>query len=210
MSTDPYWAQYWLLFDSPADVITLLDSHTLSLALTHNPANLITLIKVLCTHIFTLLALPSFPGTPARGGFPFIQVVGNGSSTNDEDLAKEALTCVRVLSRVIPFVISSQVGGGDGLEDSIFWSKERVKVEKAPAGDEGDGQFVIDDEDEGEGGTEETDEWEDVPPLAESLLSALVGLAFVAGFTVSEECRPDEGAIAYVIWYVRFDFLDCN
>lgn len=86
------------------------------------------------------------------------------------------------------------------MEESIFWAKERVKVEKGPAEDEGDGQFVIDDEEEGEGAAGETDEFEDVPPLAESLLSALVELAFVAGFTVSEECRPDEGAIAYVIW----------
>jgi hypothetical protein len=79
-------------------------------------------------------------------------------------------------------------------------------------------QFVIDDDDDDDEVTEDDknrltekpvqlaaedpglDE-EELPPLAERLIAALVDLAFVPGFTVAEECRTDDmTAIAYVIW----------
>ena len=144
---EPYWAQYWLLFDSPTDVLTLLDSTTLSTA---NPANLSTLTTVLSSHLFSLLSLPSFP---------------HSQSGTDADLAREALNCVRVLSRVVPFVIKGPQYGDemDRLEEAVFWRREKVKVEKPVAEDE-EGQFVIDDEEE----TDEAEEqWEEEPPLAE-------------------------------------------
>ena len=46
------------------------------------------------------------------------------------------------------------------------------------------------------------EQWEEEPPLAEKLLAALVDLLFVPGFTVAEECRTEDGAVAYVIWFV--------
>ncbi|KAL8277523.1 hypothetical protein RQP46_010078 [Phenoliferia psychrophenolica] len=196
---DAYWSQFWLLFDSPTDVITLLDSTTLSLALHRQPTNLSTLVTVLASHLSHLLSLPDFPHSPP--------------SSPLEDLAKEALNCVRVLSRVVPVVVRPTAH----LENSLFWTSERVKVEKAPAvptkeGVQETGQFVIDDEDEDEpavvaegkddetGKGEDEDEWENLPTLAERLITALVDLCFVPGFTVPEESRTGDGAIAYVIW----------
>lgn len=188
-------------------MITLLDSASLSHTLIRRPENLLTLINVLSTHLFSLLALNDFPlGRPG------------------EDLSKEALNCVRVLSRVVPFVSGVGLGkerGAEGnLERTVFWRREKVKVKKAPAEsfglekrteeDGGDSQFVIEDEDENEeeegGGNneknEEEEEWEEAPPLATKLLTALVDFMFVPGFTVPEECRlPDGGPISYVIWY---------
>lgn len=105
------------------------------------------------------------------------------------------------------------------MEDVIFWTRERVLVEKTPpvpvkVGVEETGQFVIDDEDDHDESpvpevTEEVEEWEDLPSLAERLLTALVDLAFVPGFTVPEESRTSDGAVAYVIWCVplRFRFF---
>lgn len=203
-SIGPYWNQYYTLFDSPTDVITLLDSNTLTQTLSHNPANLHTLIRVLSQHLFHLLALPNFPYSAKSKG------IWKGGEA-ERDLGREALNCVRVLSRVIPFVFGGQVGGegNEGLEDEIFWLKERIEVEvdseRVDASKEEVGQFVIDDEDDEDepASTRETQDgpkFEEVAPLAERLLSALVDLSFVAGFTVPEECRADDGPISYVIW----------
>ncbi|KAM0746881.1 hypothetical protein T439DRAFT_306349 [Meredithblackwellia eburnea MCA 4105] len=218
---NPYWAQYWLLFDSPTDVITLLDTSTLSLALARRPANIVTLIQVLTTHLFTLLSLPNFPHSSTGSSVP-----RGLSGAPDEDLAREALNCIRVLSRVVPAVMrpesAAEMPEATTLEDAIFWTSERVKVKKAPSvpekelpgPEEGEGQFVIEDEDDEDeqeqeqGGAitdnhekkEEEPEWEDLPTLAERLLTALVDLAFVPGFTVPEECRTSDGPVAHVIW----------
>jgi hypothetical protein len=112
----------------------------------------------------------------------------------------------------------------DRLEEAIFWTSERVRVERPlvppvvvvqePDDDDEAGQFVIEDEDDEDAGTAtpkkatpapvavEEDEWEELPPLAERLLAALVDLAFVPGFTVPAERRTADGAVAYVIWFV--------
>lgn len=170
-------------------MITLLDLTTLSLALSRQPSNLATLISVLSTHLFALLALPDFPHSTTR------------------DLAKEALNCVRVLSRVVPVVVRPAAA----LEDALFWVRGRRRVERPPTVPgkedvEETGQFVIDDEDDEPPVVDqavEEDCWEDLPSLAERLLTALVDLAFVPGFTVPEESRTGDGAIAYVIWWAH-------
>ncbi|KAI5477870.1 hypothetical protein MNV49_005855 [Pseudohyphozyma bogoriensis] len=184
---DPYWAQYWLLFDSPTDVLTLLDSPTLHLTLQRHPRNLITLLHVLCDHLWSLLRLPSFPLPPASPAPPV-------------DYTREALNCVRVISRIAPFLV------GTTLEDDVFWKRETIVVGRTPTTEIGEeeGQFVIDDEeDEEEGGetaTEKGEETRELPALAERLLATLVDLAFIPSFTVAEECRTQDGPISYVIW----------
>lgn len=204
--TDPYWVQFWLLFDSPSDVNTLLDSYTLSLALKQNPTNLITLINVVSNHLFTLLASSEFPGPSGINWNP------TGSNV---DLSREALNCVRVLARVIPFVFQNQSDTGGSLEEGIFWTREKVEmvaptVEASQQATEAS-QFVIDDEDEDE--VEESNpeipekQFTELPPLAERLLASLVDLLFVAGFTLPEECK-NEGAISYIIWEPGIAALD--
>ena len=117
---------------------------------------------------------------------------------------------MRVLGRVTPFA----VGGAEGLEERIFWREERVQVDASRTSDRsssevegGDGQFVLEDEDDNDEGQRTPrqgpaaeEEYEIIPPLAERLLAALVDLAFVPGFTVAEECRTADGAVSYVIW----------
>jgi hypothetical protein len=195
-------------------VHTLLDSSTLLLTAQQSPVNLATLITVLCDHLFDLLSIPSFPHPPPtpRGA-------------EQRDLVREALNCLRVLSRVVPFVLGPQSTEPGELEEAIFWRIERTRVERrestsaeagrssteAPKEEEEEGQFVIDDEDDEDdsanatptaaaGPSQPKEEWEEIPPLAERLLAALVDLAFVPGFTVAEECRTQDSAVAYVIW----------
>lgn len=161
-------------------------------------------MQVLCEHLLTLRSSPTFPGPPPpRIGVPW------SPGGSEIDLAREALNCVRVLSRVVPFIICSQAGQSDGLEAEIFWKKEKIRKEttvKEETLEEIEArQFVLEDEDEDEdtASPSQDEEWVEVEPLGSRLLKVLVDLCFVAGFTVPLECRTDESSgIAYVIWWV--------
>ncbi|BGO88692.1 hypothetical protein NBRC10512_005138 [Rhodotorula toruloides] len=204
----PYWRQYLTLFDSPSDVVLLLPSTSLLSALHSNPLNVLTLIHFLTTSLFTLLLNPSFPNA---------------------ELAKEALNAVRVLSRVVPLVLAPRVAGAvDQVEEELFWRREKVPLreevgeesasgkEEAKASD-AEGQFVLEDEEDEDTtpvdpltsasavkAQHEAEEsaFEELPPLAERLLSALVDLLFVPGFTLPDSSRAgaDSSIVTYSIW----------
>lgn len=202
--------QYLTLFDSPSDVVLLLPSTSLLSALHSNPLNVLTLIHFLTTSLFTLLLNPSFPNA---------------------ELAKEALNAVRVLSRVVPLVLAPRVAGAvDQVEEELFWRREKVPLrkevgeesasgkEEAKASD-AEGQFVLEDEEDEDTtpvdpltsasavkAQHEAEEsaFEELPPLAERLLSALVDLLFVPGFTLPDSSRAgaDSSIVTYSIWCV--------
>ncbi|KAM0787084.1 hypothetical protein ACM66B_006342 [Microbotryomycetes sp. NB124-2] len=218
-ASDRYWQQYWTLFESTSDVVTLLDSYTLTKARQHSPTNLHTLINVLSDHLASLLALPQFPHSDRSSAGPSRASQGGV----ERQLAKEALNCVRVLARAVPYVLKPQSAYTDQLEEAIFWTNDKRRVERSSQSAsssqrpndqsvEEAGQFVIDDEDEDEpdnkpkqqqqqhDGPDDGD-WQEVPILAERLLSTVVNLLFVPGFTVPEECRSEEDTcLSYVIW----------
>ncbi|BGP29203.1 hypothetical protein JCM10296v2_000941 [Rhodotorula toruloides] len=203
----PYWRQYLTLFDSPSDVVLLLPSTSLLSALHSNPLNVLTLIHFLSTSLFSLLSNSSFPNA---------------------DLAKEALNAVRVLSRVVPLVLAPRTAGAvDQVEEELFWRKEKAPLkqevgvaasrkEETKASD-AEGQFVLEDEEDEDAtpadplssasavkAQPEAEEpaFEELPPLAERLLSALVDLLFVPGFTLPESSRAgaDSNIVTYSIW----------
>ncbi|GAA5949250.1 hypothetical protein JCM21900_000875 [Sporobolomyces salmonicolor] len=216
---DPYWHQYLTLFDSPSDVVLLLPTSLLLRTLNHSPYNLLHLLDFTSSYLFSLLATPGFPVSGGRDG---------------RDLAKEALNCVRVLSRIVPLLVGSQGGAGrDQVEEEVFWRRETIRVEKndpkedrssqdaqggeAQDGPGDEGQFIIDDEEDeetasdgdpvttpkstSESAPEVDDHYEEIPPLAERLLSALIDLLFVPGLTVPEALRQgSDGVVTYVIW----------
>ncbi|BGO98303.1 High-temperature-induced dauer-formation protein-domain containing protein [Rhodotorula toruloides] len=204
----PYWRQYLTLFDSPSDVVLLLPSTSLLSALHSNPLNVLTLLYSLTTSLFSLLSNPSFPNV---------------------DLAKEALNAVRVLSRVVPIVLAPRVAGAvDEVEEELFWRREEVPVKKEVGEEsasgkektkasEAEGQFVLEDEDDEDATpadpltsasastappAAEDPAYEELPPLAERLLGALVDLLFVPGFTLPESSRAgtDSSIVTYSIW----------
>lgn len=202
--------QYLTIFDSPSDVVLLLPSSSLLSALHSNPLNVLTLIHFLTTSLFSLLSNSSFPNA---------------------DLAKEALNAVRVLSRVVPIVLAPRTAGAvDQVEEELFWRKEKVPP-KQEVGEEfasgkeetkasdAEGQFVLEDEEDEDAmpadpltstsaakAQPEAEEqaFEELPPLAERLLSALVDLLFVPGFTlpVSSRAGTDSSIVTYSIWCV--------
>ncbi|KAK4049719.1 hypothetical protein OIV83_003994 [Microbotryomycetes sp. JL201] len=221
-ASDSYWRQYWTLFESASDVVTLLDSFTLTKAAQQSPTNLHTLITVLSNHLASLLTLPQFPHSTTTESNT--RARNSTAQANDRQLAKEALNCIRVLTRVVPYVLKPQSAYTDQLEEAIFWTSDKTRCERQSQSletfqkpnehsEEEAGQFVIDDEDEAEARTEAADHgtqrenvndehhWQTIPPLAERLLSTLVELLFVPGFTLSEEYRTTEDScLSYVIW----------
>ena len=106
------------------------------------------------------------------------------SSFPNIDLApeKEALNCIRVLTRVLPFVYEAD--NLEPWEEKFFWGVRRKRAGKAQAG----GSEVLFDEanpdDTHQEGTDEQPEFEDAKPLAEELLDTLVDLLFYSGFTI--------------------------
>ncbi|SCZ96541.1 BZ3500_MvSof-1268-A1-R1_Chr8-2g10280 [Microbotryum saponariae] len=157
-----YWTQYFTLFDSLSDLITLVDANSLNKA---TEENLKTLVEVTCDRLFELLGQDRFPKRPNQGGGSLLEGFTAALSGDDDDDARQAINCVRVLTRVVPYLTRP---GPDGtlsdLESDVFWKPTRVRVRKnsSPSAttssastkvneDEADGEaghFVLEDEDD--------------------------------------------------------------
>ncbi|WVW83585.1 hypothetical protein I302_105606 [Kwoniella bestiolae CBS 10118] len=146
-----YWSQYYSLFNSSADVYSLISVQDVRQALTNQPNNLSTLILTLSHHLFTLLPSPGFPHSPSPA----------------QDLSREALNCLRVLGRLLVVIyeyesdLKEKVDHGiippNEVDDQSFarkWLYSRSLVDKQEQGDgsvkeslEQDDQFKIEDSD---------------------------------------------------------------
>ncbi|GAA5856451.1 hypothetical protein JCM8547_008750 [Rhodosporidiobolus lusitaniae] len=216
---EPYWNQYLTLFDTPSDLPLLLPTPILLQTLQSSPENLLTLVTFLSLTLFRFLATPGFP-RPGK-----------------ED-AKQALCAVRVLSRIVPLLLGPQGVDAQGrrrrdeVEEWLFWRREKAEGEEKPAEEggkvqengqaaaEGDGQFVLEDDEEDEDvesakpsdpltsssssaapSAPSPSKERFSPPLAERLISALVDLLFVPGLTLPETLRQGPDAtVTYAIW----------
>jgi hypothetical protein len=195
--------QFFLIFDSLTDVCTLLPVSAVRSILAAHPSNIATLISILCEHLHALLADPDFPAplnsplSPLRSsrGAAFLRRSANSvAPTNAPDLAREALNCVRVLSRVLPCVFeraglgppaSSAVirdelaeGGTvnepafepERFESDVLWTpRRRPKVVDEPMFDD---RFTIDDDRQDQVSAEEPktdDDHMTLPSLGEDL-----------------------------------------
>ncbi|WRT66068.1 uncharacterized protein IL334_003020 [Kwoniella shivajii] len=161
-----YWSQYYTLFNSSADVCSLISVQDVRQALTSQPTNLANLILTLSHHLFTLLPSPDFP---------------HSSTVSSQDLTKEALNCLRMLGRILVVIYESEAGSREKKEHGIIeeeesfaqkwlWNKTKVEIERRTsaadlngnAEQEMDDQFKIEDSDsEGEGEGEDEGGLED-------------------------------------------------
>ena len=112
----------------------------------------------------------------------------------------------------------------DRVEEQVFWKKERVvnqrtqeevRKEEGVAGAE-EGQFVLEDEDDEEedqatpkpsssfdpstSSTTRVEESEELPCLAERLVSTLINLLFVPSLTIPSDLSTPSSLINYSIW----------
>lgn len=140
--------------------------------------NLETLILAITSRLFTLRHLTSFP---------------------DPELApaKEALNCIRVLTRILPFLYEAD--HLEAWEDKFFWGKRRKRLGR---GQIAKPEVLFDesqtDEDPQPDGDEA--EFEEAKPLAEDLIDTLIDLLFLAGFTLPHNER-NKSKVTYSIWH---------
>jgi hypothetical protein len=174
-ANDPYWLSFWELPESADDVFTLFSAADIRRTRDKHLENLETLILAITSRLFALRNHPAFPDPEAAPD-------------------REALNCIRILTRLIPFIYESEPL--EGWEDKFFWGvrRKRLTRESPSSG----GSEVIFDETNPEAAVPE--EYEDAPPLMEELVDCLIDLLFYQGFTLPPAAGSGKSKVTYAIW----------
>lgn len=117
----------------------------------------------------------------------------HNQSFPDPDLApeKELLNCVRVITRILPFIFEKEAL--EDWEERVFWT-----ARQRPKRNVNDSSEVLFDESEDKRKREQEDETEPAPPLGEELIDALIDLLFLSGFTIPKNLSKSK--VYYAIW----------
>ena len=167
--------QFWELPESSEDVFSLFSAADIRRTRDHAIENLETLILAVTSRLFILRHHPSFP---------------------DLEFAPErdALNCVRVLTRVLPYIYEKE--SLDEWEQRFFWGARRKRTRKASIATE----VLFDEEQEDEPQVRlDTEDFEDAKPLAEELIDTLIDLLFFSDLTVSKQPHG-KPKVSYAIW----------
>ncbi|KAL9583652.1 MAG: hypothetical protein Q9212_002576 [Teloschistes hypoglaucus] len=178
-SDDTYWTGYWKLPESNEDVFSLFSPADVRRARDVSRGNVETLISALISRLIALRRLAAFP---------------------DVDLAppKEALNCIRVLTRILPFLYEAE--NLDTWEDEFFWQR-RLNQTKDGSNHKPE---VLFDGSNSDGLEKKQEEAKDEVaeyhrPLGEELIDALIDLLFFADFTIPRGEQLKE-KVTYAIW----------
>ncbi|KAL8665760.1 MAG: hypothetical protein Q9168_007638, partial [Polycauliona sp. 1 TL-2023] len=180
---DVYWTGFWKLPESAEDVFSLFTTADVRRTRDNSLDNLETLLTAAISRLVALSHLPAFP---------------------DQDLApaKEALNCVRVLTRVLPFLYEAE--HLESWEHKFFWERRRKHSKDGPHST----PEVLFDGSNSNGPEEEKKEKEDeekdeavefARPLGEELIDTLIDLLFYIGFTLPPVERSKK-RVTYTIW----------
>ncbi|KAL8913730.1 MAG: hypothetical protein Q9172_007217 [Xanthocarpia lactea] len=177
---DIYWTGFWKLPESAEDVFSLFTVADVRRTRDNFLINIETLLNALISRLVVLRHLPAFP---------------------DPDLApaKEALNCVRVITRILPFLY--EVEHLESWEDKFFWQRRKKhsknELHNRPEvlfdGSNSDGL----EKKEEDGMEDETIEY--TKPLGEELIDTLIDLLFYIGFTLPHAERS-KSKVTYAIW----------
>lgn len=141
--------------------------------------NVETLLSALISHLIALRRLPAFP---------------------DVDLApqKEALNCIRVLTRILPFLYEAE--NLETWEDQFFWQR-RLRQTKDGSNHKPEVLFDGSNSDGLEKKQQEAQDeiLEHDRPLGEELIDALIDLLFYTDFTIPRAEQSKE-KVTYAIW----------
>jgi hypothetical protein len=168
-------SQFWELPESSEDIFSLFAPADIRRARDNALENLETLLLAVTSRLFILRHHPSFP---------------------DPELApeREALNCVRVLTRIMPYVYEKESLQEWG--ERFFWGARRKRTRKSAIA----GEILFDEaQEERTESRIETDDFEDAKPLGEELVDTLVDLLFFSDVTVPKQPhgRPK---VSYAIW----------
>ncbi|KAM3429368.1 hypothetical protein NHJ13734_008193 [Beauveria thailandica] len=172
---DEYWTSFWELPESSEDVFSLFSPADIRRSRDQALENIETLILALTSRLFVLRHHPSFP---------------------DNELApeREALNCVRVLTRVLPYLYEKEFL--HPWEEQFFWGSRKRRTRQAAIANEVLFDESRDDKEETEGNKTH---FEDAKPLAEELLDTLVDMLFFSEFTIPKQ-QPGRPKVTYAIW----------
>lgn len=112
----------------------------------------------------------------------------------DPELApdREALNCIRILTRVLPFVYEKE--SLQEWEGKFFWSSRRRRTRNSSIANE----VLFDGGQDGQT-RPPADEFEDAKPLAEELIDTLLDLLFFSDLTVPK-APHGKPKVTYAIW----------
>ncbi|KAK0503006.1 high-temperature-induced dauer-formation protein-domain-containing protein [Armillaria luteobubalina] len=195
--SDSYWDQYVSLFDSASEVFSLITPNDIRRALLDAPENIATLIRVITTRLFNLVSDHTFPSPSNASVTALASSFLKAASSADRNTTKEVLNCLRILQRVLPVVFEVD-GEASVFELEVLWKRRQVEQDL----DEGEPQFVIEDEDdsEDEARAGPPKQAKTMPSLGEKLFSCIIDLLFCCGFTLPTKIQVDHHKINYVIW----------
>ncbi|KAM3453859.1 hypothetical protein NHJ6243_009045 [Beauveria neobassiana] len=172
---DEYWTSFWELPESSEDVFSLFSPADIRRSRDQALENIETLVLALTSRLFVLRHHPSFP---------------------DNDLApeREALNCVRVLTRVLPYLYEKE--SLHPWEEQFFWGSRKRRTRQGAIANEVLFDESRDDKEETEG---DKTHFEDAKPLAEELLDTLFDMLFFSEFTIPKQ-QPGRPKVTYAIW----------
>ncbi|EMR10233.1 hypothetical protein PNEG_03596 [Pneumocystis murina B123] len=185
-----YWRQFWTLPESVKDVFTLFSTQDIIRIRDYSETNIRTLVYVVASKLV------------------FIK-----DEIDKPEKMKEALNCLRIITRVMPFIYEKE--SMEEWENETFWNyrcrKKKFKYYKNSnltleesnlSKDEIDfkshlkyTKIIVNDIYE----KENDPEYEILKPLAEELLDTLNDMLFFAGFTISAKENVIR-KISYSVW----------
>ncbi|OLL26340.1 Ubp5-interacting protein ftp105 [Neolecta irregularis DAH-3] len=181
---DSYWIQFWSLPESENEIYELFGPQDVRRTREQAPENLETLIMALTSRLFALRNHPSFPNAEVAP-------------------AREALNCIRVLSRLMPFIYEADL---DEWEARFWWAKRRVRlyppthVRSPTIGmEENDEVLLGQDTANTTGQQKNVEEFFETKPLAHELVDTLIDLMFFSGFTLPSSFSGTD-KVNFIIW----------
>ncbi|KAK4156450.1 high-temperature-induced dauer-formation protein-domain-containing protein [Chaetomidium leptoderma] len=172
-ANDAYWASFWELPESAEDIFSLFAPADVRRTRDNALENLESLLQAVTERLFMLRHHPSFP---------------------DPEFApdREALNCIRVLTRVLPFIYEKE--SLQQWEDELLWSPRRKRTRKSSIAAE-----VLFDGGQDVQPKTPVDEFEDAKPLAEELIDTLLDLLFFSDLTVPKTLQG-KPKVTHAIW----------
>ncbi|KAF9881221.1 high-temperature-induced dauer-formation protein [Colletotrichum karsti] len=174
---DPYWTSFWELPESSEDIFSLFSPADIRRTRDKALENLETLILAVTSRLFILRHHPSFP---------------------DPEIAPErdALNCIRVLTRILPFVYEAE--HLQSWEETFFWGARRKRTRQSAIANE----VLFDGGEDGPRSPKprsDPEDFEDAKPLAEELIDTLVDLLFFSDLTLPKQPHG-QTKVTYAIW----------
>ncbi|KAK2733696.1 hypothetical protein FQN57_001976 [Myotisia sp. PD_48] len=170
-ANDTYWEGFWRLPESVEDIFSLFSPVDIRRTRDTSIANLETLLLAVISRLVALRHHPLFPE-------PELAPAG------------DALNCIRVLTRILPFIYEAE--NLEEWEDEFFWSRRKKDAAKSQRSSRVlfDGSHA-DSEEQGQ------DEY--FKPLGEELLDTLVDLLFYSRLTIPQ-LPNSKDKVTYSIW----------